>query len=93
METNAAIEYCYHSLVIAIVKQAVTDYRNAVNGKCESGTCPEAVIKEVTKFLKSQWFEELTRVKGKYILKVLKDEQAKGELYEGQLNTIYTESN
>jgi hypothetical protein len=85
MATNAEIEYCYHSLAIAIVKQAVTDYRNVVNGKCESGTCPEAVIKEVTKFLKSQWFEDITRVKGKYILKVLKDEQAKGELYEGQL--------
>jgi hypothetical protein len=79
METNVAIEYCYHSLAIAIVKQAVTDYRNAVKGKCESGTCPEAVKKDVRKFLLSDWFEELTNVKGKYIYRILKEEEKKGD--------------
>ena len=49
--------------------------------------------KEVKKFLYSEWFEELTNASGKYIYKILKDEEKKGELYEGQLNSYYTESN
>ena len=81
MATNAEIEYNYHSLAIAIVKQAVKDYRDACKGISYCAKPPEYVKKEVKKFLFSQWFEELTHVKGKYIYRILKDEEEKGEYY------------
>ncbi len=92
MATNAEIEYCYHSLAIAIVKQAVKDYRDACRGIGYDSKPPQYVKKEVRKFLLSDWFEELTNVSGKYIYRILKDEEKKGELYEGQLNTFYAQT-
>lgn len=90
MATNAEIEYNYHSLAIAIVKQAVKDYRDACKGISYCAKPPEYVKKEVKKFLFSPWFEELTRVKGKYIYRILKDEEEKGEYYECKPNSINT---
>lgn len=93
MATNAEIEYCYQSLAIAIVKQAVKDYREACRGISYCAKPPQYIKKEVKKFLFSSWFEELTKVKGRYIYRILKEEEEKGEIYEGQLNSFYTESN
>ena len=71
-------EYRYNDLANAIVQQAATDYRKALNGEgCGKGygyRPPEYVIKEVENFFRSQYFRMLTKVKGEYLLEQLQKE-------------------
>lgn len=58
----------YENLANAIVAQACDDYRRLQRGK----RVPDKVTKEeCEKFFLSQWFESLTQVDGKKILKRL----------------------
>lgn len=53
----------YYELWVAVIKQAVDDYRNEPDMRSE-----------VAKFLKSDYFEEMTDVSGQVILDKLKNE-------------------
>ena len=58
----------------AIVKQAADDYRNALQGKGYEQKKPEAVIKEVLRFFRSEWFRTLTKVDAEYLIEQLNKE-------------------
>ena len=80
-----SIEEGYRHLAIAIVKQAVEDYRNALRGIVYRGTSAEYVKKECARFFRSGWFTHLTDANGKYILRLLNEEYRK-EIEEGENN-------
>ena len=56
----------YTQLWIAVINQAVNDYRNNSNMRSE-----------VTRFLKSSYFEKMTGVNGQVVLDRLKKEKLK----------------
>lgn len=69
----------YEKLALAIVEQAILDYKQAV--KClETETDRKEICKhehtifEVERFFKSKWCDVLTDYKGKYYLKLLQIE-------------------
>jgi hypothetical protein len=64
----------YEDIANAIVMQAVTDYRNALNGIGYNSIPAENVIVELEKFFHSLWYQTLTRVKGDYLIEQLKKE-------------------
>lgn len=61
----------YENLANAIVAQAVDDYRRLLRGKRVQN---KVTKKDCEKFFLSQWFESLTQVDGKKILKRLQKE-------------------
>jgi hypothetical protein len=70
----------YEDIANAVVMQAVTDYRNALNGVGYGSIPADSVIVELEKFFHSTWYQTLTRVKGDYLIERLKKEhQAKQE--------------
>jgi hypothetical protein len=75
----------YENLANAIVAQAVDDYRRLLRGK----RVPDKVTKKkCEKFFLSKWFESLTQVDGKKILKRLQKEYED----ERKANTTDTQS-
>lgn len=75
-----AIESAYHDLANAIILQAVSDYRNALNGiSYNHHHSPEYIIKDIEKFFRSSYFEVLTRVKGEYLIYKLNQEHLEQE--------------
>lgn len=70
----------------AIVKQAVFDYRKALNGKGYNGRKPEKIVKEIEKFFRSDYFEILTKVKGEFLIEKLKREHAENERRKHESN-------
>ena len=68
----------YNDLANAIIEQACTDYRKALDGEgCNEGKIyrpPEYVINEVERFFRSSYFRFLTKVNGEYLLEQLKKE-------------------
>lgn len=70
----------YHDLANAIVLQAVSDYRDALNGKSyHKHLSPEHIIKDIEKFFRSSYFEVLTKVKGEYLIYKLNQEHLEQE--------------
>lgn len=57
----------WNALRMAVVSQAVSDYR-----KCNKEAW------DVERFLKSEWFQVLTTLDGEMIFEKLEDERAKG---------------
>ena len=78
----------------AIVVQAAEDYRNALRGKsyCKKLT-PEAVIKEVENFFRSNWYRLFTKVDADYLLEKLRKEHLERSRNESNTDTINTEPN
>ena len=74
-----SIELAYRNLANAIILQAVSDYRDALNGISYNRYSPEHIINELEKFFRSDYFEILTKVKGEYILDRLKQEHLEKE--------------
>lgn len=54
----------------AIVIQAAKDYKRSFDYK--SGACDEFDRKEIEKFFRSEWYEQLTDVDSKYIMNEIK---------------------
>lgn len=71
---RSAINNAYQDFANAIILKAVDDYRNALNGEGYDRFSPDYIIKEVEKFFHSHYFEILTKVKGDYLIKKLKQE-------------------
>lgn len=64
----------YQDLANAIVAQAATDYRKALDGIGYYNRPPESVIKECEKFFRSSRFKMFTKVKGEYLIEELRKE-------------------
>lgn len=62
------------NLANAIVLQAVEDYRNALNGKSYNRLPPEAVIREIERFFRSDFYRLLTKIDGEWLISKLKQE-------------------
>ena len=64
------IDTCYESLCLAIIEQAVRDYKKALEAemKCEDLNA-RRVIKELETFFKSEWFEQLSNLDGRLMIK------------------------
>lgn len=67
----------YERLALAIVEQAILDYKNASRRLREETDEYEIFklqcrIKEIERFFRSNWCDILTDYKGKYYLKLLK---------------------
>ena len=58
----------YKDLANAIIRNAVNDYREALERKLENKTA------ELEKFFFSQWFEMLSDVDGGYIVRKIREE-------------------
>jgi hypothetical protein len=54
----------------AIVIQAAKDYKRSFDYK--SGACDEFDRKEIEKFFRSEWYEQLTDVDSEYIMNEIK---------------------
>jgi hypothetical protein len=72
------IDYRYDDLANSIIRQAVADYRGALDGKGvgkgNGYKPPEYVINEVERFFRSSYFHHLTKVNGEYLIDQLKKE-------------------
>ena len=67
----------YEDLANAIVLQAVSDYRNAIKRMRthpEEATSHKRRKKEVERFIRSDWFKELTSLDPAILLEKLKEE-------------------
>ena len=74
----------YTQLWIAVINQAVNDYRKEPNMRSE-----------VARFLKSSYFEQMTGVKGQVVLDRLKKEvkpQMKGRKTNEKIRTLHCKS-
>lgn len=81
------VDRAYQDLANAVVKQAVEDYRKALNGKGCGGKSPQKVIAEIEEFFLSPRFEIFTKVKGEYLLEKLKKEHEEQERSKDESNT------
>ena len=69
------IEFAYRSLGNAVVVQAVTDYRNALNGiSYDRRFSPEEAIRRSERFFRSDYYELLTKVDCEYLIEALRKE-------------------
>ena len=66
----------YENLMIAIIKQAVYDYRNAAKRLKRNPKNDEARFRtnDVERFFGSDWFSVLTDLDGEYLTRKLKEE-------------------
>ena len=64
------IDTCYESLCLAIIEQAVRDYKKALEAemKCEDLNT-RRVIRELETFFKSEWFAQLSNLDGRLLIK------------------------
>ena len=67
---DGTIETCYESLCLAIIEIAVRDYKKALEAemKCEDLNARRAIW-ELETFFKSDWFEHLSNLDGKLLIK------------------------
>ena len=81
------VTFDYQELANAIVVQAATDYRNALNGRGYGEKPPALVLGEVKRFFKSHYFKLLTSVDGTYLLEKLHQEHEENERRKHESNT------
>lgn len=65
---------CYKSLCLAIIEQAVRDYKKALVAemKCEDQNA-RRVIRELETFFKSDWFAEISKLDGRLLIKNVRE--------------------
>ena len=78
----------YERLANAIVLQAVSDYRVALNKIKAHPKNREAISEalEIEKFFRSGWYSILTDVDGEYLIRRLQDEIRQSESIRGKKN-------
>ena len=70
-----SIQTAYYDLANAIVFQAVTDYRKALNGVSYNKKYPpEIIVTKLEKFFRSSWYRTLTKVDGEYLIERIREE-------------------
>ena len=62
------------NIKIAIIKRAADDYRTALLGGRVEHKSPQAARIDCESFFESEWFNQLTNIKGKYIMDKIKEE-------------------
>lgn len=62
------------NLTNAIILQAVKDYRSALAGSSVNGHDSKSVIAECERFFQSEWFNILTKIDCKYLMKNIRKE-------------------
>ena len=67
---DGTIKTCYKSLCLAIIETAVRDYKKALEAemKCEDLNA-RRLIRELEVFFKSDWFEQLSNLDGRLLIK------------------------
>ena len=67
---DSDIDTCYESLCLAIIEQAVKDYKIALEAekRCEDLNIKREVRK-LENFFKSEWFEQLSNLDGRLMIK------------------------
>lgn len=90
---RSPIDEAYQNLANAVILKAVDDYRNALMGIGYVGASPEHVINEVETFFRSHYFAILTKVKGDYLIRRIKEEHEENERsnHERNISTSDTE--
>jgi len=63
----------YENLANAVILQAVSDYRNALRRFRHTGK-ENSAMEELESFFLSSWYECLTNLDGKYLVKKLREE-------------------
>ena len=64
------IDTCYNSLCLAIIEQAVRDYIKALKAETKCGDLnARRVIRELETFFKSEWFEQISSLDGRLLIK------------------------
>lgn len=63
----------HRRLANAIILQAMTDYRKALEGEKVNGRDPSIVIGECEHFFRSEWFMLLTNVDGNVIIEKIQN--------------------
>ena len=62
------------NLTNAIILQAVKDYRKAQKGLSLNGKSSTAVIADCERFFRSDWYRQLTKVDGEYLITAIRKE-------------------
>lgn len=75
-EDGYVVDAGYDALANAIIVQACKDYRKAIR------SFDIYEMKQIRHFFHSQWFKELTKVDGDYILKEIE----RREIYDRKIN-------
>lgn len=67
---DGTIETCYESLCLAIIEQAIKDYKKALEAekRCEDLNVKREVRK-LEKFFRSEWFAQLSNLDGRLLIK------------------------
>jgi len=67
---DGTIETCYKSLCLAIIEQAVKDYKKALEAekRCEDLNIKREVRK-LENFFRSEWFEQISNLDGRLLIK------------------------
>ena len=74
MIDETGIETGIEDLSNAIILQAVKDYRIALSGRDVNGRDSKSVIAECERFFQSAWFNSLTKIDSKYLMKSIRKE-------------------
>jgi hypothetical protein len=68
----------YRDIAHAVVEQAVSDYRRALNGKGYGKrgirATPEDIMKDCERFFRSSYFQMLTGINGEYLIQQIRKE-------------------
>ena len=67
---DSTIDACYESLCLAIIEQAVKDYKIALEAekRCEDLNIIREV-RELENFFRSEWFEQISNLDGRLLIK------------------------
>ena len=67
---DGTIETCYKSLCLAIIEQAVKDYKKMLEAekRCEDLNIKREVRK-LENFFRSEWFEQISNLDGRLLIK------------------------
>ena len=67
---DSDIDTCYESLRLAIIEQAVRDYKKALlaDKRCDD-LLARRKIRELENFFRGEWFEQLSNLDGKMLVR------------------------
>lgn len=67
---DSNIDTCYESLRLAIIEQAVRDYKKALlaDKRCDD-LLAKRKIRELENFFRGEWFEQLSNLDGKMLVR------------------------
>ena len=68
------IDTCYKSLCLAIIEQAVRDYKKALltDKRCDD-LLAKRKIRELENFFRGEWFEQLSNLDGRLLIKNVRE--------------------